>query len=147
MAIVSTEIIALLKTTIERLATSESYSWGHMGMCNCGHLAQVATGLSAREIHQRAMDGVGDWGEQVLDYCPTSGFSFDEVIKILLSKGFTISDLSDLETLSNPAVLARLPPTRRGLKKNSKFDSIAYLRAWVELLEEEMASRRVPMAA
>ena len=37
----------VIDRTAERLSGDVSYQWGHMGMCNCGHLAQSITGLAS----------------------------------------------------------------------------------------------------
>jgi hypothetical protein len=42
MARATPELIAALRNTIDRLSGDTIYAWGHMGMCNCGHLAQSA---------------------------------------------------------------------------------------------------------
>ena len=40
-----------LRATADRLAAPDArYEWGHMGGCNCGHLAQTVTTLSRAEI-------------------------------------------------------------------------------------------------
>jgi hypothetical protein len=43
-----------LEIVAERLSSGAPYQWGHMGQCNCGHVAQVLTNKTAREIHQSA---------------------------------------------------------------------------------------------
>jgi hypothetical protein len=64
-------VIQALRDTAQRLATQAPYQWGHMGSCNCGHLAQTITNLTKGEIHARAMQRYGDWERQLIDYCPT----------------------------------------------------------------------------
>ncbi|WP_243635867.1 hypothetical protein [Hymenobacter edaphi] len=46
MASCSLSVIEALRTTAQRLSTQAPYQWGHMGSCNCGHLAQTITRLS-----------------------------------------------------------------------------------------------------
>ena len=60
-------VIQALRNTAHRLATAP-YQWGHMGSCNCGHLAQTITRLTKAEIHARAMQRYGDWERQSIDY-------------------------------------------------------------------------------
>ena len=60
-------LIEAIRNTARSLEKSEKYQWGHMGSCNCGHLAQELTRLNASEIHQRAMQKYGDWNEQLND--------------------------------------------------------------------------------
>jgi hypothetical protein len=73
-------VIQALRDTAQRLATQAPYQWGHMGSCNCGHLAQTITRLTKAEIHARAMQRYGDWERQLIDYCPTSGLPIDQTI-------------------------------------------------------------------
>ena len=98
-----------LRATADRLAAPDArYEWGHMGGCNCGHLAQTVTTLSRAEIHRRAMERAGDWSQQVVDHCPTSGLAIDWVIDRLLELGLSRDDLVRLEKLDDRAVLRRL---------------------------------------
>ncbi len=130
-------LIEALRRTVKRLRTGHDYQWGHMGSCNCGYLAQELTKYSKSDIHTFAMQRYGDWNEQVQEYCPSSGFKMDEIISIMLDAGLTISDLKHLETLSDPKVLALLPPTQRSLRCNVKEDVILYLQCWTSKLEQE----------
>jgi hypothetical protein len=91
-----------------------------MGSCNCGHLAQQLTEKSKAEIHRYATEKHGDWAEQVLDFCPTSGMSMDWLISELTSYGLTTRDLIDLERLSKEEVLQKVGVTH--LEKNQKDD-------------------------
>ena len=137
MACANTEVIIAIRRAIALLERTDRYQWGHMGMCNCGFLAQAVAHLTPVEIHRRAMTGHGDWSEQLNDYCPSSGLPFDEVIDALTELGFDPDDLKHLERLSDPVVL-RLPAVGgRLLRHNHKPDVILYLRAWAGMLEEK----------
>jgi hypothetical protein len=129
------EVILALRATAKQLESSSSYEWGHMGACNCGFLAQTVTSLKKEEIHRRAMQGRGDWNEQLNDYCPTSGLPMDDLISELLHAGFDSEDLKHLERLSSPTVLRSLPLGSRDFHHNIKADVVQYLRAWAALLE------------
>ncbi|MEM9489267.1 MAG: hypothetical protein AAGC55_08985, partial [Myxococcota bacterium] len=96
MARATIELIHALRTTIERLRGDTSYQWGHMGACNCGHLAQTITTLSRGEIHAAAMRREGDWEQQAHDYCPSSGKRIDDIICSLLEAGISIYDIGFL---------------------------------------------------
>ena len=107
MARANRELISALRQTAQRLAGDVSYQWGHMGMCNCGHLAQWITGLAGAEIHQSALIREGDWEQQAKDYCPTSGQLIDVVLATMFDLGLTRNDVRNLEKLSDLEVLRR----------------------------------------
>lgn len=137
MARPTTALIRSLRDTANRLAAGADYQWGHMGACNCGHLAQTVTRLPRHAIHRSAMVREGDWEVQEREYCPESGLLIDEIIGALLQIGLEPGDIRDLERLSNPAVVAALPGGPRQLSRNRRDDAVAYLRAWADLLEAE----------
>jgi hypothetical protein len=138
MAQPSLEIVSVLRTTAKKIEASDSYQWGHMGLCNCGFLAQEITRLTKAEIHQRAMQRHGDWTEQLNDYCLTSGLPMDDLISELFSFGFDAADLNHLEKLSDGKVLRLIPLHERDLKHNLKKDVVKYLKTWAILLEDEL---------
>jgi hypothetical protein len=139
MALASPRLVQLLLNTANRLENSPTYQWGHMGACNCGHLAQEVTQLSKAQIHARAMERYGDWSTQVRDYCPDSGLAIDDIIGALLAEGLSTRDLEQLEWLSDDKVLRLMPADRRHPERNKKDDVVLYLRAWAALLEAEMS--------
>jgi len=132
MARANAELIGALRRTAERLSGDVSYQWGHMGMCNCGHLAQSITGLASAEIHQSALIREGDWEQQARDYCPTSGHLIDVVLAAMFDLGLTPDDVRYLEKLSDPAVIHRIG---RYLRFNSREDVILYMKTWAAMLE------------
>lgn len=129
--------IEALRGAAKRMEGSTAYQWGHMGLCNCGFLAQEVTALTKEEIHRRAMLRHGDWTEQLNDYCATSGLPMDDLISELIAFGFTRDELAHLERVSDPRVLHRIPNAQE-LRHNCKADVIRYLRAWAEVLEGEV---------
>ncbi len=139
MAHANAELINALRRTAEKLAKGATYQWGHMGSCNCGNLAQELTKLTKAEIHQFAMQGRGDWREQVEEFCPTSGLPMDLLIADLLNYGLTTSDLQNLERLSDKKVLDRIPVEKRyELRHNVRADVVLYMNEWARLLEDEL---------
>ena len=138
MARSSFEIIQALRNTAHAIQQSTSYQWGHMGLCNCGFLAQEVTQLRKEQIHARAMQRYGDWNEQLNDYCPSSGYAMDELISQMLAFGFDRDDLKHLEKLSDNRVLQFLSPVETPLKQNIKEDVVKYFFAWAALLENEL---------
>ena len=131
-------IIIALRNTISKLDSGSEYQWGHMGSCNCGHLAQELTGFTKAEIHEFAMQRSGDWSEQVLEFCPDSGLSIDIIIDSMLRAGLSICTIRQLEKLSNPEILAAIPSKDKPLKQNKRSDVIKYMRAWVKILENNL---------
>lgn len=136
MATPSLLLIDAMRRAAKNLSEGKPYEWGHMGNCNCGHLAQNLLHISKAEIHAYAMQKTGDWSEQLKDYCPTSGLEMDKLIFGLLEKGLSTEDLMQLEYLSNPAILNRLGVTH--LKNNNRADVISYLQTWADMLEEKL---------
>jgi hypothetical protein len=137
MANPNPELIAAIEKTVSKLKNGSPYQWGHMGACNCGNLAQELTKLEKGEIHSYAMQRHGDWNEQLIDYCPTSGYPMDLMITRMLDFGLTTSDLAHLERLSDPIVLAEMSLEKRNsLSKNKKEDVIFYMVSWSKLLRK-----------
>lgn len=141
MAAPTPELIQALRNTALKIQSSENYQWGHMGACNCGFLAQEVTHLTKKEIHQRAMEGHGDWSEQVNDYCPSSGLLMDDLISQLIDFGFNPDDLKHIEKLSDPKVLLQLPLSKRFLKYNAKNDVVLYLNTMAQYLEDKLLKK------
>jgi len=139
MAKPSLELIGAIRRTAKKLKEGAPYQWGHMGSCNCGHLAQEITHFTKAEIHQFAMRKSGDWSEQVLEYCPNSGYPMDMMITGLLTHGLTLNDLRNLEWLSDSKILNKLAV--RNLRRNDKEHVIAYMNAWAGILEDALVER------
>ncbi len=139
MATASLSLVMALRRTAQKLKQGNPYMWGHMGCCNCGNLAQELTNLTKADIHEFALQGRGDWREQVEEYCPTSGLPMDLLIADMLNHGLTITDLQHLERLSDPAIKNLIPIERRNqMKHNVREDVILYLNTWATWLEEEL---------
>ncbi|MDF9801118.1 hypothetical protein OKW21_006381 [Catalinimonas alkaloidigena] len=139
MAKPNPELIYALRNAAKKLQDSQNYQWGHMGSCNCGYLVQEVTKLSKADIHEYAMrTRGGDWSEQALDFCPTSGYLMDQVISYMLEVGMDIADFKHLERLSDRDVLQKLPARERHLRHNYKKDVVKYMYTWADLLEEKL---------
>jgi hypothetical protein len=136
MAALSLNIIEALRTTAKKLENGHRYEWGHMGNCNCGNLVQTITSFSRAEIQEYALQKRGGWSEQLIDYCPTSGYPMDMIIGKMIEFGFTAQDLRHLEWLSDKTVLAK--SGRTNLNRNLKSDTILYLNSWADLIEDSL---------
>lgn len=138
MAKVRIEVIEVLRKTAKAIENSNRYQWGHMGLCNCGFLAQEVTHLQKQEIHSRAMERHGDWSDQLNDYCPSSGLPMDDLISQMLAFGLDADDLKHLERLSDKNILKNLPADSRTLRHNIKEDVVCYLQTWANMLEAKL---------
>ncbi len=136
MAKPSLKLIKAIRNTAQRLAGNISYQWGHMGSCNCGHLAQEITRVSKADIHSFAMHSEGSWTDQSRRYCPTSGLPMDLLISSMLDYGLEIEDLGHLEKLSDPEILECLGVQK--LRYNHRQDVVKYLETWAYLLENKL---------
>jgi hypothetical protein len=140
MAQPTIKIITALRNTAKQLSNGHRYEWGHMGSCNCGNLAQTITSFSRAEIQKYAIEKRGDWSEQVIDYCPTSGYPMDMIIERMMDYGFTKQDLRNLEWLSDVEVLSKLEKGRY-LNRNSRLDTVLYLETWANLIEDKILDK------
>jgi len=151
MAKANWRLIQILRLTADRIQQTEDYHWAHVGKCNCGHLAQTITGLSAKELFQYANEGnLDEWTEYAKDYCPLNKQPLDAIIAAILETGMARRDLHHLEYLSDARVLARLPGGMRYLRRHQPQDVALYLHTWASMLEEEMESennRIIPFPA
>lgn len=151
MATPNPALVDLLRVTADRIASGASYTWGHAGQCNCGHLAQSVTGLSGGEIHRRMLAQAkvrelsrGEWSEHAETYCSGSGMDVEFIFEALLEVGLEPRDLGHLEYLNDPRVLKALPGGARELKRNQREDAVAYFRAWASVLEQQVGRSRSP---
>jgi hypothetical protein len=139
MATPNLELISALRRTAKKLETGAPYQWGHMGSCNCGNLAQEISKLTKAEIHAYAMQNMqGDWSEQTEAYCPVSNQPMDLLMTQMTAIGLTMSDLKNLEKLSDKKILQRLPSESRYLYHNKRDHVVMYMRAWAAMLEDEL---------
>jgi hypothetical protein len=116
-----------------------------MGACNCGHLAQTVTRLTADDIRRYALERAGEWADQGLEYCPASGYPMDAILSSLFELGLSPEDLAQLERLTNPDVLRRLPvELRTVLSYRESEHVILYMRTFAELLEQQLAQPPAP---
>lgn len=147
MAKATIEVIRALRLTADKLEKGSTFQWGHMGSCNCGNLAQTVTHFSKEEIHKYALEKRGNWSDQLIDYCPTSGYPMDMIIARMIEIGFTLDDLGHLEWLSDRKVVERMGPNTK-LYRNDRADVVNYMRTWASILEEEwMMAQEVPQIA
>jgi hypothetical protein len=148
MARANLPLIRALRATSARLQFGAHYRWTHLGACNCGHLAQTVTQLDAEDIRRYALERAGEWADQVLEFCPTSGYPMDAILAALLELGLSRQDLAHLEKLSDPQVLRRLPAeVRTNLSYRERDHVVLYLNTFADALDEALqASPAEPSA-
>jgi hypothetical protein len=144
MARPTLELVTALRTTAARLVDGATYKWSHFGQCNCGNLAQTVTKLTPKQVYEAAFARAGDWGQQALEFCPSSGYPIDFVLAQLFALGLEQGDVRQLERLSDDRVLKRLGTPF--LAHNQRDNVVSYMRAWADLLEEALEPAW-PMAA
>lgn len=137
MARATIELVQALRATAARLSNGAKYRWSHFAVCNCGNLAQTITRLTPKQIYDAAFQRPGDWGEQAMEFCPTSGYPIDWVLGKMLAIGMTPEDVRHLERLSDDRVLRRVG-AGRPLRHTCREDVVLYMRAWADLLEERL---------
>ncbi len=141
MAKPTIRLIKAIRSAAGKIQAGSPYMWGHMGACNCGHLAQELTHLSKKEIHARALERMGDWNDQCDDFCPTSGLAIDDLIQTMLDAGLDLIDLKNLEKLSDRKVLNNISQGHLPLVQNNKSDVVKYLQSWANVLEQQLIDK------
>ena len=92
--------------------------------------------------HESAMHR-GEWSEHAEAYCGESGMDVEFIFEALMEVGLTSKDLSHLEYLNDPKVLAQMPVDQRNLKRSDRADAVAYMRRWADVLEAELPAAQV----
>ena len=128
MAYANPRLIQALRITYEKLKHSPLYSWGHLGACNCGHLAQAVTRQSAQEIHKAALRRAGDWGRSLWSIVPRVVFRRSHSNTALRFR-LTARDIEHFEDLSDPQVLAEVVESGVYLTRNDKDHVMQYIKA------------------
>ena len=116
MAKPSRELADALRATALRIQSGAPYAWGNHGSCNCGHLLQVITRLSEKEI---------------LTYASL-------LVKKLMEAGLTPTDIHHLEYLTDRSILEKLPGGFRWLKRNQREDVVVYMETFADWIEGQL---------
>lgn len=141
MAHPNIKLIEALREAAHNLRNGADYAWGNHGSCNCGHILQVVTHLTKREILEHAQTVFGEWTEIVEDYCGVSNAPAYLLVSKLEKLGLTPTDIHNLEYLEDRNVLENLPGGFRWLKRNVREDVIVYFETMAEMLEEELLKK------
>jgi len=141
MAHPNIRLIDALRDAAANLRNGAHYAWGNHGSCNCGHILQVVTKLSKKEILEKAQSTSGEWTEIAEEYCGVTNAPVYLLISKLEKIGLTPTDIHNLEYLEDRKILGSLPGGFRWLKKNVREDVIVYFETMAELLEEELLKK------
>lgn len=60
MARANIPLMQALRDAAQNLRDGADYAWGNHGSCNCGHILQVVTHLSKKEILEHAQSVYGE---------------------------------------------------------------------------------------
>ena len=138
MAYPNVKLIETLRKAAQKLRNGADYAWGHHGSCNCGHILQVITLLSEKEILEHAQSTYGEWTEIAEEYCGITNAPAYLLVSKLEKLGLTPTDIHNLEYLEDRNVLENLPGGFRWLKRNVREDVIIYFETMADMLEEEL---------
>jgi len=141
MAHPNIQLTDALREAANNLRNGADYAWGNHGSCNCGHVLQVVTKLTKKEILEHAQSVNGEWTEIAEEYCGTTNAPAYLLISKLGKIGLTPTDIHHLEYLEDRKILEKLPGGFRWLKKNVREDVIVYFETMANLLEEELLKK------
>jgi hypothetical protein len=144
--------IEALRATIVSIENGMNYNWYSSNSCNCGVIAKTLCDTND-------LNSIGFKESPLLDpkrssvfsskaYCLTSNLPLPLMFKKLKESGFTHQDLLELEWLGNEKILKRIGEPYSFWKEENCFiidnqkylqkDILTkYLKAWVDILEEE----------
>lgn len=136
MATPNEELIHHLRNIANMIESGEwHYDWWTAEQCNCGLLVRSVLGRPYTvPIGSWGIDTRGEEGTY-----STTGIKLKKILDELKSLGLTREDLGELERLENLEVKNRLGIEQGGyIDPKNKQNTIRYLRAWADLLEEKL---------
>ena len=143
MAVATKELVYALRESADRLSLGETYEWGHVGRCNCGHLVQCVTGKTSAQIIHTFGPELDEWTEHANDYCAMTGLPVQQLFDDLAAIGFYAEDVRNLEYLRDEKVLRELPLEKRHLRHNCRDDVALYMNTMANLLDEELTEEEL----
>jgi len=132
------KLISALREAAQNLRNGAGYAWGNHGSCNCGHLLQVVTHLSDKQILEYAQTVCGEWTEIAEEYCGIANAPAYLLVSKLEKLGLTPTDIHNLEYLEDKTILEKLSGGFRWLKRNVREDVIVYFETIADVLEGEL---------
>lgn len=144
-----TKIEALEKTIFNLENDLTEYNWTESDHCNCGVVAKTLLNGELPNncgFFQSSLRAENVAGFSQYAYCMTSDMPLPRVFHLLKEAGFVWDELKELEDLSNKQICERggiwFPVDFNGRTINryreSKEYLLSYLRAWVEILKEQI---------
>lgn len=147
-----TKIEALKQTIVNLIEDKIQYNWTSANNCNCGVVARAL--LDVDDLFQHGyttntfpIDPLARGCFARDAYCITSNIPIPKVFQSLKDAGFSHEDLLSLEYLGDPKICKKAGmesttslcpyPTLVGGGYNQKDNLIKYLKAWIEILEEQ----------
>lgn len=149
----SIQLIEALRRAATRIEDPNGgYAWEDPVRCNCGIVAQEL--LSTSQDHLEEIINRADmcvWSESV---CATTGRPTAIITRELVDAGLSVLDIIGLENLSCAEIRERAGlrcnnPAFNTATSHTCYDDydhaetvVAYLRAWADILEEELTNLR-----
>lgn len=143
-----TKIEAIKKTIYNLENDVYEYQWTKAGACNCGILARTLLGgkevWDAGFLQSPAQQTKGYAPFCQFAFCITTNLELPEVFRVLKETGFTIEELNRLENLNDHAIIKKGQVKwfecndMSNAYRSEKPEVIKYLKAWVEILEEQL---------
>jgi|ERR1700733_684153 len=143
--------IETLKATIINLENGMEYGWYNGSCCNCGVVATTILGKNSviNFLNSPLIDPLERGAFSRYAYCMTTNLPLPLVFLKLKDAGFSHQDLLHLEYLGNKEILDKMGQEQY-IRHEQEFvletistsykdrnNLISYLKAWVEILEEE----------
>ncbi len=131
-------ITGLDAEAIQTRAIVHQQDWGQQARAYGQTPDYAATHPAQPDYGDRPALDEGAWEPENVGACTLTGMSLDIVFDTLQGFGLETADFQHLERLSNPDVRRRLGTNTVDYPHYERDNVIAYLRAWADLLEDEL---------
>lgn len=130
--------IEALKKTIYNLENDVyEYNWDKFESCNCGILAKsIIGGKDLDGCGYRNSPSLYGSGASAMFHCLATGLPLPEVYQAVKDAGFTFREMRHLEVMTDEEILKKAGMSILSRLFFDKAHLIAYLKAWVSILEE-----------
>lgn len=136
------KLINAIENVIDNLENNEMYYiWNQVESCNCGLLVRELGQLEGgyvRDCIQKTPLMTTTW-MATSKYCQQTGFNLKEIFCHLFNAGLTLEDITNLEYLSDPKILAETDIDEASFVYYSyRSNLIKYLKGWLVLLKKNV---------